>query len=48
MTTEATTGSLSCLEGEGEVRGSQLQHATSTTRCHSILQTEPLTVNIFL
>ena len=26
---KATTGSLSCLEGEGEVRGIQLQHATS-------------------
>ena len=24
-----TIGSLSCLEGEGEVRGNQLQHATS-------------------
>ena len=29
MTTEATTGSLSCLEGEGELRGFQLQHAAS-------------------
>ena len=29
MTTEATTGSLSCLEEEGEVRGVQLQHDTS-------------------
>ena len=29
MTTEATTGSPSCLEGEGEVMGVQLQHATS-------------------
>ena len=28
MTTEAPTGSLSCLEGEGEVRGVQLQLAT--------------------
>ena len=26
---KATTGSLSCLEGEGELRGIQLQHATS-------------------
>ena len=30
---KATTGSLSCLEGEGEVRGVQLRHATSPL-CH--------------
>ena len=29
MTTEASTGSPSCLEGEGEVKGNQLQHDTS-------------------
>ena len=42
MTTEATTGSPSCLEGEAEVRGAQLQHATpplDVTKSH----TDPLT-----
>ena len=29
MTTEATPASPSCLEGEGELRGIQLQHDTS-------------------
>ena len=29
ITTESTTGSLLCLESEGEVRGVQLQHGTS-------------------
>ena len=29
MATEGSTGSLSCLEGKGEVRVIQLQHATS-------------------
>ena len=39
MTTEAATGSLSCLGGEGEARGVQLQHATpplDVTKLHTL------------
>ena len=38
---KSTTASLSCLEGEGEVRGIQLQHATSP------LDVTKYTVNLF-
>ena len=44
---KAATGSLSCLEGEGGVRGIHLATRNFTTRCHYILHTQP-SINLCL